>query len=546
MNGDGNTQLRVRDASTTGSSFDHELAGILRQRTRLLFAIAAGTGVTLFVINHLLVIEPTIAALADYQTPLHLLGVVILFAGLVYVNTGRRSSRQLQGAAFWTMALALMLVVPNLAVFWPDHEPFLPVALMLFVYAAFIPCRTAQTWLAGMAIVAVTLSTLLAPALVPEVADYWSRQGALAYRVQATYTITGTVILAIVSMLVSRNLYALQRTAHRAKRLGNYLIEDELGKGGMGEVYLAQHSLICRPTAVKVLTAKAGEPGALARFEREVQLSASLTHPNTITIFDFGRTSDNTFYYAMEYLSGMDLQSMVDRFGPLQAERVVYLLLQACGSLAEAHDRGIIHRDIKPSNIFVTQRGGLHDFVKVLDFGLAREVEPKEGADLTKTGMVFGTPRYIAPEAVRGTATVDARADLYNLGGVAYWLLTGKPLFAGSSSLDLIIDHVKTVPSPPSELSELPVPPALDAIVMKCLEKEPGDRFQAAQELATALRTVQVGHPWDQDRAREWWTLHAPDRIDLDSKGIPVASDTKGPGVGSEPLETLGEIAPAV
>ena len=556
MNGDGYTQLRIGDGSSTSSSFDNELAGIFRHRTRLLFGIAVGTSVTMFIINLLLDIRPTVDAPARIQLPLHLFGMAILFAGLIYVSTGRRSRAQLQGAAFWVLVLVLMLVVPSLAVFWPDHEPFLPVALFLFVYAAFIPCRTAQAWLAGTAIVAVTLSTLLAPALVPEVSEYWATQGAVAYRVQATYTIAGTVILAFVSVLVSRNLYSLQRTAHRANRLGNYLIEDRLGKGGMGEVFLAQHALICRPTAIKVLTTEPGQPTALARFEREVQLSASLTHPNTITIFDFGRTADDTFYYAMEYLSGMDLQRMVDRFGPLQAERVIYLLLQACGSLAEAHDRGIIHRDIKPSNIFVTQRGGLLDFVKVLDFGLAREVKSQGEAELTKTGMVFGTPRYIAPEAVRGTARIDARADLYNLGGVAYWLLTGKPLFSGSSSLDLIIDHVKTVPSRPAELSELPIPPDLDAIVMKCLEKEPADRFQTAQELATALRAVDVERRWGQQRAQEWWSLHAPDRIQDPSctcGGVGCSkcsttggTDTNGGGVGGEPLETLGETAPAV
>jgi serine/threonine-protein kinase len=255
-------------------------------------------------------------------------------------------------------------------------------------------------------------------------------------------------------------------------------------------------------------------PAAVARFVREVRLSASLTHPNTITIFDFGRTAGDTFYYAMEYLEGLDLQRLVDRFGPMPADRVVYILSQICGSLAEAHARGIVHRDIKPSNIFITHRGGLYDFVKVLDFGLAREVKGASDSGLTKTGMVFGTPRYIAPESVYGANKADARSDLYNLGGVAYWMLTGTHLFGGSSSLDLIIDHVKTIPQHPKEVSELPIPDELDALVMKCLEKDPADRFQTAEALKEALLAAPLPERWSQTRARDWWAPHAPEAFE--------------------------------
>jgi serine/threonine-protein kinase len=514
MNGEKSNRLHIGGGYSTSGSFDAELQGLLTRRARLLFRVGVVASVTIFTAALLLGVRPTITELDHLHAPLYLISISIWISGLVFVSTGRRTTAQLQGAAFYAIAMSFLFLLPAFALLFPVREPFLPIALMLFVYAAFIPCKIGQTWLAGLALVTVVASQTLVPMLVPAVSDYWANQPEGLRFTEAVWTIVGTTLLAGVSIMVSRNLYSLQRTAHRAKRLGNYLIERKLGKGGMGEVFVARHSMICRPTAVKVLTTGNGDqPVALARFEREVQLSASLTHPNTITIFDFGRTAENTFYYAMEYLTGLDLQRLVERHGQLPADRVVYLLKQALGSLAEAHERGIVHRDIKPSNLFVTQRGGLYDFVKVLDFGLAREIKQVEGSELTKTGMVFGTPRYIAPESVYGSSAVDARSDVYNLGGVAYWMLTGKPLFAGSSSLDLIIDHVKTIPAPPRELSELPIPDELDRIVMRCLEKDPNDRYQSVLELCAALEAVPLDSEWDQTRAREWWELHAPELI---------------------------------
>ena len=214
------------------------------------------------------------------------------------------------------------------------------------------------------------------------------------------------------------------RTPNPPRRLGNYVLRREIGEGGMGRVYVAEHALMCRPSAVKVLkTSRGADPDALARFEREVRLSSNLSHPNTITIFDFGRADDDTFYYAMEYLEGLDLERFVERFGPIPAERTVFILLQATGSLAEAHGRDIVHRDLKPSNVFLSMRGGLYDFVKILDFGLAKQIKGVDTATgLTKTGIVFGTPRYLAPEMVYGTSGVDGRADIYNFGALAYMM----------------------------------------------------------------------------------------------------------------------------
>lgn len=326
------------------------------------------------------------------------------------------------------------------------------------------------------------------------------------------------------------------RTRDQPRRLGNYVIERQLGKGGMGQVFLAWHTVIRRPCAVKILHASQGEQQtAVARFEREVQLSAALTHPNTITIHDYGRTEDDQFYYVMEYLAGLDLQELIERFGPVPPARAAFILAQALGSLSEAHSRGIIHRDIKPSNIFLTHRGGLHDFVKVLDFGIAKQIDLDQAAGLTATGMVVGSPRYIAPEAVYGAEKIDGRADIYSLGAVAYWILTGKPPFTSASSIELIVEHVKTIPQRPSEVSENPIPPELDEIVMKCLEKKPEDRFQTAAEMDEALRAIDFDDAWTEGKAREWWELH----------GI-VGHDLAEPAVTDEELvvESVGARRP--
>jgi serine/threonine-protein kinase len=291
--------------------------------------------------------------------------------------------------------------------------------------------------------------------------------------------------------------------------MGNYFIEQELGAGGMGQVYRARHALIRRPTAVKVMQVAGEEQqAAIKRFEREVQVSATLSHPNTITIYDFGHTPDNKFYYVMEYLDGLDLQEAVERFGPLTAERAVFILAQVCSAMGEAHARSIVHRDIKPSNIYLTHRGGLYDFVKVLDFGLAKQLEVQESVALTKTGVAVGTPRYISPEAIKGAENIDGRSDLYCLGAVAYWMITGRPVFDSSSSVELMIDHMRAIPSPPSQVTELSIPRDLEIIVMQCLSKDPNDRFQTAEEMELALRAIHFDEPWTQQKAREWWDLH--------------------------------------
>lgn len=510
-------QKTLPTPSSTGSSFHEEWRELLTNRCKLAFA----TGLIVSLATHLFEKQFPVSDFHRMRIPVDipLDFVTLLYAISFGLATAIVFSRSWSVRSL--LILDYLLITFNLllssflgAIHVPAEVPLYAVALLLFIHAAFIPVTVAhQTGLAVTAAVGFPLAVSVGYIFVPEIQTAWENLGPVATLEGSL--LSGTFSLAVlgaVSVLMTWTLYNMRRSLHRAQRLGNYEVQRELGRGGMGRVYVARHALMCRPTALKVLEPGSGqERTASARFEREVRLSSTLTHPNTITIYDFGRTRENTFYYAMEYLEGLDLQGLVERFGPLPAERIVYVLLQAAGSLAEAHTRNIIHRDIKPSNIFLTHRGGLYDFVKVLDFGLAKELRADGAAGLTKTGTIFGTPRYLAPETVHGSDSVDGRADLYSLGGVAYWMLTGQPPFPGESSVEVIIDHVKTPPRRPTEISEMPIPPELDDIVMRCLEKKPERRFQRAADLATALRSVPFARPWNQERAREWWRLHAPE-----------------------------------
>jgi hypothetical protein len=293
------------------------------------------------------------------------------------------------------------------------------------------------------------------------------------------------------------------------RRLGDYRLLRRLDSGGVADIFLAQHARMCRPAAVKVLrSSDSRDSGSLARFEQEIRLASGLTHPNTIDILEHGRGRENTFYYAMEYLAGLNIQQLVDRFGPMPSARCAYILAQVCGSLAEAHSQNIVHRDIKPANIFLTDRGGMSDFVKVLDFGMSKKVEAEPDVELTQPGLVFGTPLYIAPESIMDPENADARADIYGLGAAAYFMLTGQPPFNANSVIELLADHIKSAPDAPSRIAELPIDPALERIVLRCLEKNPDDRFQSIRDLKAALSKLRFNRPWTGERAIEWWSMH--------------------------------------
>lgn len=292
--------------------------------------------------------------------------------------------------------------------------------------------------------------------------------------------------------------------------LGPYTLLGEIGRGGMGKVFAAQHESLCRPCALKVMDrGQLSNREAEQRFAQEVWLSSSLTHPNTVTLYDYGRARDGSPFYVMEYLPGLDVGRLVRRFGPLIPSRTVHILTQVCASVGEAHERGIIHRDLKPSNVFLTERGGLFDFVKVLDFGLAALVRVGDSGRTGISGEIVGTPKYMAPEAIDRPRAVDARSDIYQLGGIAYYLLTGWAPFEDSTALDLLLSHLNTVPERPASLSEQTIPAQLDHLVMRCLEKRPEDRLPSVNAVLAALHAIRFDEPWTHERAAEWWRLHA-------------------------------------
>ncbi|HET9992424.1 MAG TPA: serine/threonine-protein kinase, partial [Kofleriaceae bacterium] len=322
--------------------------------------------------------------------------------------------------------------------------------------------------------------------------------------------LAGFVIVAIVTTILatagSSIIYGLRREVDAAVQLGRYKTGRLIGKGGLGEVYLAHHVMLRRPTAIKVLRPDRVGPDDLARFVREVHVTSQLTHPNTVAVFDYGPTLDGgSFYYAMEYLGGgLNLEQLVQRDGPLPAARVVAILVQVCGALQEAHEIGLVHRDITPSNIMLCERGGLPDVVKVLDFGLVQGFRAEIG---TTQQITYGTPHYMAPEAIT-EPKIGPTGDLYALGCVAYYLITGKPVFDGKTQLDILMKHASDPPVPPSRVTVTPVPAELEAVILRCLAKQPDARFPSAAALAEALSTLAYSD-WNEELARAWWRERA-------------------------------------
>ena len=321
-------------------------------------------------------------------------------------------------------------------------------------------------------------------------------------------------LLAMVPALILQDLAAEMR---RARQMGSYRLVERLGQGGMGEVWRARHDMLARPAAIKLVRGRQVGLGSgpldaevLRRFEREAQATAALHSPHTVELYDFGVTADGTFYYVMEILDGLDLEQLVRRFGPVPPERAVHLLTQLCDSLADAHAVGLVHRDVKPSNVYTCRKGLRYDFVKLLDFGLVKPAWRDNVGDssLTAEDAVPGTPAYLAPEVALGSLDVDGRADLYAAGCVAYWLLTGHRVFDGGNAVQMAVQHAQATPVPPSRRTDRPVPQALEALVLRCLEKDPARRPCNADELARELAACGLERGWSQDDARAWWRTH--------------------------------------
>ena len=304
----------------------------------------------------------------------------------------------------------------------------------------------------------------------------------------------------------SQVIFGLRTEAARVRRLGQYTLDERIGAGGMGVVYKASHAMLRRPTAIKLLPPERAGAANLARFEREVQMTAQLSHPNTVAIYDYGRTPEGVFYYAMEYLDGINLEDLVRRDGPLPAGRVVAILDQVCGALTEAHGRGLVHRDIKPANIILTERGGEPDVAKVVDFGLVKPLS-QDAAELTVTAgnVLTGTPLYMSPELMSAPEAGDARSDLYALGAVGYFLLTGHAVFEGVSVVEIIGHHLHTEPVPPSHRASNPIPGDLESLILRCLRKKAEERPQDARTLREELRRATAAPRWTADDAAAWW-----------------------------------------
>ncbi len=413
------------------------------------------------------------------------------------------------------LGLGFLVVTAFLIGLWnywaPEHFGGVSwMVVVILVYPAIAPNTVGKTFAAALAAASMDPIGLLIAQLRGVVIPVGTFE--LLWQIIPNY------IAAVLAIVPAQIIRSLGRQVSKARELGSYRLNELLGKGGMGEVYRATHRMLARPAAIKLIrpeTLGGSSEGARVgreRFRREAEAAATLRSPHTIELYDFGITEEGTFYYAMELLDGIDLDDLITRYGPLPHERVVHLLQQACLSLGEAHHRGLIHRDIKPSNIHTCRMGLTVDFVKVLDFGLVKAEGAHRQATLTSPDVATGTPAFMAPEVATGEPDIDHRVDIYSLGCVAYWLLTGRMVFEGENAIKTMMAHIQDKPVPPSRRSELEIPPELDAIVLACLEKRRESRPANALELASLLSALEIREPWTEERALRWWRAHVPEQ----------------------------------
>jgi eukaryotic-like serine/threonine-protein kinase len=489
----------------SGPHLTTETQSLLRLRLRAAAFILL-IGFSVFLVRHVVGVilgEPLDSLLLGT----HILVVLVLgFSTLPLCRQCPVSLRKLRAAElliFGLPAVFFLLLQHRVTLsdvarsYMPPPMPFW--LLLIFTYAMFIPntWRRAAFVIGAMAL-APDLLVLAMMLAYPAVAAVLTGMAFLQY-------VLTMGVAAVAAVFGTHLINTLRREAFEARQLGQYRLIELIGAGGMGEVYLAEHRMLKRPCAIKLIRPEqAGDPRVLARFEREVQMTARLSHWNTVEIYDYGRTEDGTFFYVMEYLPGLSLEDLLERHGPLPTERVVHLLRQTCQGLREAHAVGLIHRDIKPGNIFAAQRGGLYDVAKLLDFGLVKPVAEIASTRLTHEGGVSGTPLFMSPEQARGVGDLDARSDIYSLGAVAYTLLTGRPPFERPSPMEVLIAHARDEVVPPSKLRP-DVPRDLERVILRCLAKKPEERFPDADRLEQALAECAAAGQWTQARAARWW-----------------------------------------
>jgi eukaryotic-like serine/threonine-protein kinase len=529
---------RAARPQLTSSSGDRQL---LQERVALFGAVSAALSTTSLVI---LVGSHLVAGfyLSLTSTVFHVAGIAAPLATWIIGRGPPRSERALRLVdELTTFALALCFSVMSASLprfTRPEMMAAMIILLTTTARATLVPSSPRRTFvisvLAWVPVFIVAYLTYRDDGLLA--AEGRTEPFRIESMIESTiWTVLGTTLVTV----TSRVIYGLRREVREAQKLGQYTLLEKLGEGGMGQVFRAQHAMLRRPTAVKLLHPdRTGGAEDLARFEREVQLTAQLSHPNVVTVFDYGRTPDGVFYYAMELLEGQNLQDIVEQSGPMTPARAVHVLTQVASALAEAHAVGLIHRDIKPANIILCARGRTLDVAKVVDFGLVKDLgavgdevaalpagaslppdrpgssgsRSRNGASasVSRTGTILGTPMYLAPEAMRDPTSVDGRADLYALGAVAYFLLTGTVVFGGKSVMDACRHHLHSTPQAPSaRLNEkhqgASIPADVEAIVLKCLAKKPTERPANAQALLEALLACSSAGAWTNDDARAWW-----------------------------------------
>jgi serine/threonine-protein kinase len=543
----------LKRAATTQTSFSGHLSPELEaDAARRLGAFALAISAVAAVMETLeLAHRPQVALAMAFR--IGLVGLSVVAALTLHLAISRRKvnpARALDLGTVFEVANGLVLsVLFHAASLTPGVEVrgWSPVAVWIFIYPLIVPTAPRRVVLASVG------TALMEPLGVwVNILAGAANPGVLALIQQFAPTLMACALAPVAADIC----YGLTMEVKRAREMGAYRLIERLGHGGMGEVWRAQHRMLARPAAIKLIRPRAlGSDRSYAlelarRFEREAQATATLRSPHTIVVYDYGVAADGTFHYVMELLDGYSLQTLVARFGPLPPERAVHMLIQACHSLAEAHAAGMVHRDIKPANLFACRLGLEVDFVKVLDFGLVKTQRPRmhDAKDLTKDGAFTGTPGFMPPEVAVGNEPIDGRADIYALGCVAYWLLTGKKVFEGGNAMQMVIDHVRTRPSPVSLRTDQPIPAELERLVMRCLEKEPAARPANARQLARDLAAIGLAEAWTEERARRWWLEHAPvsrdhDDVDAETHASAGLAETTRSRVVFDPQDASADLA---